>query len=106
MTRLNQEQISEAMLQIADGFKKLGFKTLQDPMHVTHLGCLGVYLVAHEKGDDGAAHSPLDDHIWFRVQVADSPMMGQRAMVDFKAGPHFWLQHEVKLAAGAVDKQA
>lgn len=88
--RLTPDQISSAMRKLHEGFTELGFKTLEDPVHTTFDGLLGVYLVA-EDAKKSTSQNPLLDNLWFRVSVGENPYLGQYVSADFRAGPNFWL---------------
>lgn len=90
---LTTEQLNEAYALLREGFSKLGFKPLEDP---TSHG-LGVYLVhnfdRNELTDRADPSRPVSEaDFWLRISVDYHPMLGQRAHVDFKAGPMFWLE--------------
>jgi hypothetical protein len=85
--RLTPQEISEAYALLIEGFQRLGFKTIEDPVHQTLQGALGVYLIGHE--GSSPAH---DDAMWLRVQVVEGPT-GQFAELDYRFTGNNWFTH-------------
>lgn len=96
---MSPTEIAETFETMRQCFEKLGFNTFKDPVSAA-TGMPGVYLLAHERD---TSLGITDDACWLRIHTTKSYPKGEMMLaVDFKAGPHFWLEVTQKMESQNV----
>jgi hypothetical protein len=95
LPNLPPAEVMEIFDTLRTCFRRLGFNPYECSA-TSFAGQTGVYLMA--KRSEGKDLMFVEEDVWLRLQIGMTPA-GQRATLDFKAGPVHWLE-----VAAAVPK--